>query len=334
MTPQVDLTWEQRAGLGSALLDPAGHLPAAVRGAALAELVRHRFAEPLPGADGRDIDLPSRVPQFTITDAGRERAAAGPRPRLLVVPCAMRKSGQAAASAEDMYVGSYHLAARQAAAALAGHDGRLLILSAKFGLLHPGDRILDYDLRAGQAGTVSAPILRRQARHMAVTGCQVTVLAGQRYAALARQVWSDIRHPLAGARGIGDHLSYFAQYRPGPRRGSRAVSVPGPYPQARRVNLTSYARQGDLVPKEQSVPFTPELVQHLAAGLLDTARHDIDSTLIDEAITDHLLNGEAPAADAGRAELSATDFRALQEAVGTAVRTAEVRITWPRTPAA
>lgn len=82
------------------------------------------------------------------------------------------------------------------------------------------------------------------------------------------------------------------------------------------------------------MPFTPELVEHLAAGLLDAARHDIDSTLIDEAITDHLLNGEAPAADASRAGLSATDFRALQEAVGTAVRTAEVHITWPQTPAA
>ncbi|MFI1530860.1 DUF6884 domain-containing protein [Streptomyces griseus] len=245
MTARASLSWEQRAGLSAARLDPAGVVPAAVRGNALAELVRLGLAEPLDGVDAEKVHLHCRVPQFRITPAGRGLAAAVPGPRLLVVPCAMRKSGQAAGPAEDIYTGSYHLAARRAAAALAGHDGRIVILSAKFGLLHPGDRILDYDLRAGQAGTVTAPTLLRQARHMAVTGCRVTVLAGSRYADLAREVWSGIEHPLAGARGIGDHLSYFAAlYRPVLRHESRSGPVPGTCPQPRHVSLTPYTRPG------------------------------------------------------------------------------------------
>lgn len=263
MTPRAILSWEQRAGLGAARLDAGGVLPAAVRGNALAELVGHGLAEPLDGVDAEDLDLHCRRPQFRITGAGRDVAAAAPRPRLLVVPCAMRKSGQAAGPAEDMYTGSYHLAARRAAAALARDDGRIVILSAKFGLLHPGDRILDYDLRAGQAGTVTAPILLRQARHMAVTGCRVTVLAGIRYADLARDVWSGIEHPLAGARGIGDHLSYFAAlYRPVLQHESRPAPKHGTCPQPRRVNLTPYTRPGGLDQEDHNVAATSELEQH------------------------------------------------------------------------
>jgi hypothetical protein len=328
------LSWEQRAGLGSALLHPAGHVPAAVRGPHLQELDRRGLVEPLPGIAPRDLHRPCRVPQFRITPAGRLRASAGPQPHLVVVPCAMRKSGQAVAPASQLYVGSYHLAARRAAAALTGSEGRVAILSAKFGLLWPSDRILDYDLRAGQPGTISAQILRRQAHHLAVTGCRVTVLAGSRYAALARQVWSELQHPLAGARGIGDHLAFFAdQYRrvPAsvPARSADRVHRPAPPPSPQAP------RPGDPVPKEPDVPYTPDpaLVRHLATGLLDTARQEIDSMLIDEAITDDLLNGEAPESETA-SDLSAQDFAALQQAVDEAVRSAEMHINWPQTPAA
>jgi hypothetical protein len=326
---EAGLSWEQRAGLGSARLHPAGHVPAAVRGADLRELDRRGLVEPLAGIAPRDLDRPCRVPQFRITPAGRLHAFAGPRPHLVVVPCAMRKSGQAVAPAGEMYVGSYHLAARRAAAALAGSEDRVAILSAKFGLLWPSDRILDYDLRAGQPGTISAQTLRRQAHHLAVTGCRVTVLAGSRYAALARQVWGELRHPLAGARGIGDHLAFFAgQYRPAAARSADRVHRLSPprSPQA--------ARTGGPVPKEPDVPYTPDpaLVRRLATGLLDTARREIDSVLIDEAITDDLLNGEAPVS--GAADLSAQDFVALQQAVDEAVRSAEMHINWPKAPAA
>ncbi|MEJ8640018.1 DUF6884 domain-containing protein [Streptomyces sp. MS2.AVA.5] len=331
---EAGLSWEQRAGLSSAQLHSAGHVPATVRGADLKELDRRGLVELLAGITPGDLDRPCRVPQFRITPAGRLHVAAAPRPHLVVVPCAMRKSGQPVAPAGEMYVGSYHRAARRAACAAAGNEGRVAILSAKFGLVWPSDRILDYDLRAGQPGTISAQTLRRQAHHLAVAGCRVTVLAGSRYAALARQVWSDLQHPLAGARGIGDHLAFFAgQYRAAPaaapatssdlvHRSSAPPSVQAPRP-------------GDALPKEPDVPYTPDpaLVRRLAAGLLDTARQEIDSALIGEAITDDLLNGVAPENETA-ADLSAQAFEALQQAVDAAVRSAEVHINWPMTPAA
>ncbi|MER6442322.1 hypothetical protein ABT275_39240 [Streptomyces sp. NPDC001185] len=90
------------------------------------------------------------------------------------------------------------------------------MLSAKFGLLRAEDRILHCDLRAGQHGTVAVDVLRHQAHALAVSGAEMTVLAGKAYAALARCAWPDLHHPLTGARGIGEHLAFFAcLYRPG-----------------------------------------------------------------------------------------------------------------------
>lgn len=137
---------------------------------------------------------------------------------MVLVPCSARKADLPGGSAETMYQpGSYHLAAKQAAAALTAAGGQWLILSAKYGLLRPGDQILDYDLKAGGAGTVSATHLRRQAHELAVTGAYVTVLAGRAYAELARAVWPHGLHePLATLGGIGRHRAYFAdRYDPG-----------------------------------------------------------------------------------------------------------------------
>ncbi|MER0476954.1 DUF6884 domain-containing protein [Streptomyces sp. Edi2] len=213
--PAGSMSWLQRAALASARVHHAGHVPAAIRGQELQALAHRGLVEALPGIELVDLHRPCIAAQFRITAAGRRRAEATPRPQLIVVPCASRKSDQAVAAAEQMYIGSYHLAARKAALAVIGSREQLLVLSAKFGLLRLSDHILAYDLTSGQPGTVGPQALREQAHHLAVTGCRVTVLAGLRYAALARHVWTDLHHPLAGARGIGDHLAYFAtQYGP------------------------------------------------------------------------------------------------------------------------
>ncbi|MGW2686375.1 DUF6884 domain-containing protein [Streptomyces sp. NPDC001414] len=210
----ADLTTGQRAGLHAAVRHPRGHLPPAVLVHDLVGLVERRLAEPVPR---QPEGAHTRSPRCLITDRGRERAAHEPNPRLILVPCSSAKADLPVAQAQEMYVGSYHRAARRAADALAaGTDTHVLVLSAKFGLLRAEDRILHYDLRAGQHGTVAGDVLRRQAHDLAVSGAEVTVLAGKAYAALARCAWPDLHHPLAGARGIGDHLAFFASlYHPG-----------------------------------------------------------------------------------------------------------------------
>ncbi|TLQ39290.1 DUF6884 domain-containing protein [Streptomyces marianii] len=154
----------------------------------------------------------TRAPRFRATPAGRTRMRFEPLPEVLLVPCSAAKSDAPIAAARDMYVGSYHVAARRAAAAaVAAGDGsaRVLTLSAKFGLLLDGDRILRYDLRAGEDGTVSPQVLARQAHLLGVSAARVTVFAGKAYADLARTIWPSLQHPLVGM-GIGEHLAFFA----------------------------------------------------------------------------------------------------------------------------
>lgn len=210
----AELTAGQRAGLHAAVRHPRGHLPPSVFVRDLVGLVDLGLAEPVPL---QPEGAYTRSPRCVVTGRGRERAAHEPNPRLILVPCSSAKAELPVAQAQEMYRGSYHRAARRAADVLAaGTDTQVLVISAKFGLLRSEDRILRYDLRAGQHGTVAGDALRRQAHFLAVSGAEVTVLAGKAYAALARGAWPDLRHPLAGARGIGDHLAFFASlYRPG-----------------------------------------------------------------------------------------------------------------------
>ncbi|GAX57493.1 hypothetical protein SO3561_09063 [Streptomyces olivochromogenes] len=63
-------------------------------------------------------------------------------------PCGSRKLGRRARAA-DLYVGSYHRACRKAADAL--RPDRLLILSARYGLLDLDDVVDPYDTHHGAA---------------------------------------------------------------------------------------------------------------------------------------------------------------------------------------
>jgi hypothetical protein len=79
-----------------------------------------------------------------------------------------------------------------------------LILSARYGLVGLEDRIESYELKMGQRGSVTVPTLRAQAE-----GLQgpVVILAGTLYTRMALTVWPEAETPLAGSRGIGDHLA-------------------------------------------------------------------------------------------------------------------------------
>ncbi|MCX5134363.1 hypothetical protein OOK06_20005 [Streptomyces sp. NBC_00340] len=72
-------------------------------------------------------------------------------PELVVIPCGSRKLDRRS-PAGDLYVGSYHRACRRAAEAL--EPGRLLILSARYGLLDLDDVVEPYDTPHGAADSI------------------------------------------------------------------------------------------------------------------------------------------------------------------------------------
>ncbi|SEN77882.1 DUF6884 domain-containing protein [Actinacidiphila rubida] len=129
-------------------------------------------------------------------------------PELIVVPCGARKLDHRARAGE-MYVGSYHRACRRAAASL--RPDRLVILSARYGLLDPDDEIDPYDTRHGDTGSVTAAVLRDQAVRQGIAGLDpVIVLGGARHAALASAVWPHALTPLRGTRGMGEQVARLA----------------------------------------------------------------------------------------------------------------------------
>jgi hypothetical protein len=160
-----------------------------------------------------------------------ERAAAADPREVVIIPCGSRKLDHPAPAGE-MYVGSYHRACARAAAA---RGGRVLIMSARYGLLDPSTVIEPYNLRMGQPGSVTRKQLREQAGRLGVLGAtRVTVIAGRRYAAKAREVWAHVEQPLCGTRGIGEQLARLAGIAatPRPERGRQVqpatrAEIPG-----------------------------------------------------------------------------------------------------------
>ncbi|MGW5277218.1 DUF6884 domain-containing protein [Streptomyces sp. NPDC004044] len=134
-------------------------------------------------------------------------------PELVVIPCGSRKLGRSARAA-DMYVGSYHRACRKAADAL--QPDRLLILSARHGLLDLDDVIEPYDTPHGAADAITAQDLLKQAAMRDIVLLDpVVALGGARHVSLVRTIWPHARTPLAGTRGMGEQMSRLAALRNG-----------------------------------------------------------------------------------------------------------------------
>ncbi|MFE9809231.1 DUF6884 domain-containing protein [Streptomyces sp. NPDC005227] len=143
-------------------------------------------------------------------------------PELVVIPCGSRKLGRRA-PAGDLYVGSYHRACRRAAEAL--EPGRLLILSARYGLLDLDDVIEPYDTPHGAADSITADALLEQARQRGVVlRGPVVALGGARHVSLVRAIWPEALTPLAGTRGMGEQMARLAALRTA-RAGSRSYSA-------------------------------------------------------------------------------------------------------------
>ena len=128
----------------------------------------------------------------------------------VIVSCGAAKLDRSALAA-DMYVGPFHHLVRRAAAALTGKS-RILILSARYGLLRVSDVIEPYDLRLGQPGAVTAAEVCQQAAERGLRVLHpLVVLAGRDYTELARGVWRYLVAPLAGCRGIGEQRARLAE---------------------------------------------------------------------------------------------------------------------------
>ncbi|MER7316285.1 DUF6884 domain-containing protein [Streptomyces halstedii] len=224
---EAPLTRVQRRWLHTAAAHPAGHFPNGCNLRTLAALEAAGYVEWAPRYNhGRPVRIADSLKPnpgtVRITEAGRRRATREERERVVIVPCggrkAMRTDGPRKGEpipvlpAGEMYVGSYHRAARRAADVLTrgGRSGRVLILSAKHGLVELTEWIITYELRAGDPGTVDGETLRRQAHELGISGAAVTVLGGRAYVDLAREAFPDLDAPLAGTRGIGEQLARLA----------------------------------------------------------------------------------------------------------------------------
>jgi hypothetical protein len=132
--------------------------------------------------------------------------AAPPQP-LVIIPCGGAKLPHAAPAGE-LYTGGYHRAARRAADVLAGPAGRVLILSAKWGLLELGDPVAPYEQHMSKPGAIAVDTVRAQARELGIADAtDVTVIAGKAYADVVTAVWPHAARPLDGTHGMGEQLA-------------------------------------------------------------------------------------------------------------------------------
>ncbi|WP_069874803.1 DUF6884 domain-containing protein [Streptomyces malaysiensis] len=240
----VPLTRVQRRWLHTAAAHPKGHFPNGCNLRTLAALEAAGCVEwePRYNITGHRIRIADSLKpnpgMVRISAAGRRRAAREERERVVIVACGGRKAVYAdglrkgepviGERAGELYVGSYHRAARRAADVLTrnGRAGRVLILSAKHGLVGLDQHILNYNLKAGDPGTVDGETLRRQAHELGISGAAVTVLGGRAYVGLAREVWNELETPLAGTRGIGVQLARLADiYAPERRPAKDAIEA-------------------------------------------------------------------------------------------------------------
>ena len=132
---------------------------------------------------------------------------------LAVIPCGARKR-EGCHPARDLYVGPYFRAALRWAES-SGAD-RVLVLSAKHGLLDLGELVDCYDLTFGQAGAVTAAEVEQQAYLRLVRHTRpVVCVGGAAYRDIVRQVWPWATSPVDGCTSMGAHLRVLSQLAKG-----------------------------------------------------------------------------------------------------------------------
>lgn len=128
---------------------------------------------------------------------------------LVIIPCGSAKK-TCRSQAGKMYLGGYHRACQAYARTLVPVT-KILILSAKYGLLRLTDEIEPYELRMGQIGCVSPSFVRDQALKMRLLNQEVIALGGRDYTKICKAIWSDCETPLEGVGGIGKQLKWLKE---------------------------------------------------------------------------------------------------------------------------
>lgn len=130
--------------------------------------------------------------------------------RVVVIPCTGAKLGHRAPAAE-LYTGATFWPAFAAATKLAGPTGRVLILSALHGLVAPTDELDPYNVKMGDAGSVTRATLVAQCLSRRLWSHHVVTMLPKAYRDALADALASMPHRFtdlyAGARGIGDHRS-------------------------------------------------------------------------------------------------------------------------------
>jgi hypothetical protein len=126
-------------------------------------------------------------------------------PDLVLVPCSRGKN-DVVAPARKVYRGPhFHGGMKYARSAGAR---RVLILSAKYGLISPDTVIAPYNQLMGAPGCVTVDQLREQADELGVLDLpNVHAVLSVDYAAVARPVWPDLHNVLDGIEGFYERVS-------------------------------------------------------------------------------------------------------------------------------
>lgn len=128
----------------------------------------------------------------------------------VIVSCGATKLDRPAFAGE-MYTGPFHRGCRRYALSLTDPE-RILILSARYGLLRLDQRIEPYNQRMGRPGSVSAETVRRQAREIGIDSDPILIM-GQDYERVACAVWPKSPTPLRGVGVIGKKLRWMKEHR-------------------------------------------------------------------------------------------------------------------------
>lgn len=121
---------------------------------------------------------------------------------LVIIPCGAAKR-DTPQPAGDLYVGSYFKACKNYALSVTD-PSRVLILSAKHGLVPLPKVLAPYDTTFGQPGCITQPQIAQQARDMGLLNePSVYIAAGKRYAAMVRPIWPHAINVLEGTTGMG-----------------------------------------------------------------------------------------------------------------------------------
>src|SRR5436309_1888512 len=110
---------------------------------------------------------------------------------IVVIPCSQAKAATAG-PARDLYTGSTFRAALRAAATLTTPD-RILVLSARHGLLGLDEWVEPYNVRIGQDGSVTPAVIRAQAEGRGIADAELVAIVPSAYWAVLAEAFPKAR---------------------------------------------------------------------------------------------------------------------------------------------